>query len=481
MSIRAYSVLRPIVAGTPEHRLPETVTENCPVQGAWEKVLVTTSARENPREGIGAVPVPVIRCDRAQVPESTTMQRRTRITIGVILGVVSGCTSHVRPAQRPSVTEARDSTPSEYVVWLGSDTIMAERFTRSAELTEGDLLHRSPKTSTVHYTIATDAAGHITHFDAVSRFGPPGSNGALEWSVTGTAVPGGFDISEHDADTTWRRVVHAPRDAVPLFDRSIGLYEIITRQLAAQGADSASVPVLDLDSLEIVRRTVRRLGKDSVVLPLFFPRGEHARVDTFGHILGVSGAATSFKWKTESAADLDIDRLGRSFLERERLHGAFGGLSSRDTARAKVGGAHISINYGRPSKRGRIIFGGVVPWNEVWRTGADLATHLTTDHDLVIGGVRVPAGTYTLYTVPAPTAWQLIINRQTGQLGLNYDRSGDLGRVEMEARIVPQLVERLTITVDSIGTARGTIHVAWDDREATVPFTVLPAPGDASP
>jgi hypothetical protein len=358
---------------------------------------------------------------------------------------------------------------------------MAERFTRSARLTEGDLLHRSPKTSTLHYAITTDGDGHITHFDAVSRSGPPGGAGDVEWSATGTAVPGGFDISEHDADTSWRRVVPAPRDAVPLFDRSIGLYEIITRQFVAQDIDSVSVPVLDLSSLEVVRRTVRRVGKDSVILPIFSPRGEHARIDAHGHILGVRGTATSFKWETESAAALDIDSLGRSFLDRERLYGAFGGLSSRDTARATVGGAHIAINYGRPSKRGRIVFGGLVLWNEVWRTGADLATQLATDHDLIVGGVRVPAGTYTLYTVPAPTAWQLIVNRQTGQLGLTYDRSADLGRVEMEARIVAQVVERLTISLDSIGPARGTIRVAWDNRIADVPFTVLPAQGHTPP
>ena len=188
------------------------------------------------------------------------------------------------------------------------------------------------------------------------------------------------------------------------------------------------------------------------------------------------------RWKTESAAEsLDVGQLGHSLFERERLYGAFGGLSSRDTARATVGGAHVTINYDRLMKRGRIIFGDVVPWSAVWRTGADLATHLTTDHDLIIGGVGVTAGTYTLYTVPAPTAWQLIVSRQAGQTGVIYDRSADVGRVEMQARTVPQIAERLTITLDSIGPARGRIRVAWDDRAADVPFTVLPAPGHTSP
>jgi hypothetical protein len=417
----------------------------------------------------------------AHVRGSATMRRAARATIGVMLGVASGCHSHVPPAQPAPVAATRTPPPPAYVVRLGSDTIMAERVTRSATLTEGDILRRAPKVSTIHYTISTDAQGYITHFSAVSQFGPPGGTGEVEWSVTGTAVPGGFDISEHNADTTWRRVVPAPRDAIPLFDRSIGLYEFFTRHLVAQGADSATVPVLDLTSLELARRTVRRLGKDSVVLPIYSPRGEHARVDALGHILGVSSTAPSSRWKTEGAGGLDVSQLGRSLFARERLYGAFGGLSSRDTTRSTVGGAHVTISYDRLLKRGRTVFGDVVPWSAVWRIGGDLATHLTTDRDLIVGGVGVSAGTYTLYSVPAPTAWQLIVSRQTGQTGVIYDRSADVGRVEMVARTVPQVAERLTITLDSIGPARGRIRVAWDDRAADVPFTVLAAPGHASP
>src|SRR5207247_3416552 len=78
-----------------------------------------------------------------------------------------------------------------------------------------------------------------------------------------------------------------------------------------------------------------------------------------------------------------------------------------------VGGAHIAVDYGRPAMRGRKIFGDIVPWNKVWRTGGNFATRFTTSADLVVGGTTIPKGAYTLWTLPASTGWKLILNKQT--------------------------------------------------------------------
>jgi hypothetical protein len=97
-------------------------------------------------------------------------------------------------------------------------------------------------------------------------------------------------------------------------------------------------------------------------------------------------------------------------------------LSPRDTARMELGaGKHLFIDYGRPSMRGRRIMGGLVPYGRVWRTGANAATTLVTDVDLTSAAVRVPRGTYTLYTLPTAGGWTLIVNRQTGQWGTQYE------------------------------------------------------------
>ncbi len=131
---------------------------------------------------------------------------------------------------------------------------------------------------------------------------------------------------------------------------------------------------------------------------------------------------------------------------------------------AKVGAATITIDYSRPSMRGRAIMGGLVPYDKVWRTGANRATHLKTDAALTIGDLAVPAGTYTLYTVPGEKGWTLIVNKQTGQWGTQYDQAQDLGRVKMTVEVLPAAVEQFTIAV----TASGTLTMEWEKTRASV-------------
>jgi len=142
--------------------------------------------------------------------------------------------------------------------------------------------------------------------------------------------------------------------------------------------------------------------------------------------------------------------------------------SPRDSARGTVGGVDVLVDYGRPSKRGRVIFAadGLVPYGRVWRTGANAATTLVTSGPLIVGGTRVPAGTYTLYTVPGPDAWQLVINKQTGQWGTEYDQSQDLARVPMRVTALGTPVEQFTIAVE--GPA---IVMRWDTVQASVALT----------
>lgn len=144
---------------------------------------------------------------------------------------------------------------------------------------------------------------------------------------------------------------------------------------------------------------------------------------------------------------------------------AQGQASPRDTTRATVGGATVMIDYGRPSKRGRVIFGGLVPYGEVWRTGANAATTMVTDKPLKIGTLAVPAGSYTLYTLPAKGSWKLIVNKQNGQWGTSYDAAQDLGRVDMTVGALPAAVEQFTIKV-----AGGSLRLEWDTTVASVPI-----------
>ena len=147
-------------------------------------------------------------------------------------------------------------------------------------------------------------------------------------------------------------------------------------------------------------------------------------------------------------------------------------LSPRDSTTQTIGVAELSVNYGRPSKRGREIFGGLVPHGVVWRTGANQATHFRTDHDLTVGTIRVPRGTYTLWTIPEKKSWTLIINRATGQWGTDYDKTQDLGRIPMKVAKLREPVEQFTIAIASAGDATGTLTMSWDTTQASVPLRV---------
>ena len=110
-----------------------------------------------------------------------------------------------------------------------------------------------------------------------------------------------------------------------------------------------------------------------------------------------------------------------------------------------IGGASLTVEYSRPAKRGREIWGGLVPYGEVWRTGANAATAFTTDRDLEIGGAEVPAGSYTLFSIFTSESAQLIINRQTGQWGTMYDEAQDLVRVNLTPETIAEPVERVPL------------------------------------
>ncbi len=146
--------------------------------------------------------------------------------------------------------------------------------------------------------------------------------------------------------------------------------------------------------------------------------------------------------------------------------------SPHETVSATIDGAKISITYGRPYARGRKIMGGLVPYGAVWRTGADEATTLVTDKALRIGSTQVPAGTYTLYTLPDEKAWRLIISRQTGQWGSDYSQATDLARVDMQVGSTSMPVEQLTLALNDTQ-AGGDLTIRWERTEAKVALSVV--------
>jgi len=137
-----------------------------------------------------------------------------------------------------------------------------------------------------------------------------------------------------------------------------------------------------------------------------------------------------------------------------------------------IGGKKITIDYYAPSMHGRKIMGALVPFDKVWCTGANWATKITSEGALEIGGLKLPAGSYSIWTLPSEKEWMLIINKKTGQFHLNYDPSQDFGRTRMNLKTLGTPVETFQIALRQDGGNQGTLAVLWETTEASIPFTV---------
>jgi hypothetical protein len=130
-------------------------------------------------------------------------------------------------------------------------------------------------------------------------------------------------------------------------------------------------------------------------------------------------------------------------------------------------GHAVTIEYNAPSARGRQVEGGLVPYGSVWRLGADSATTLTTDTEVTIGDLKVPKGVHTLYILASEGGWKLIVNKQTGQWGTDYDEAQDLGRVSLKTAKLSPAAETLRITLKP-AQAGAMLEIVWGGTRAAV-------------
>ena len=154
-------------------------------------------------------------------------------------------------------------------------------------------------------------------------------------------------------------------------------------------------------------------------------------------------------------------------------HAGQGRISPHESISGTVDGSDLAITYGRPSMRGRTIFGRLVPYGRVWCPGADEATTLDSSRPLKLGDLNVPAGPHTIWVLPTQDAWRLIVSREPSGFHTNYNPSADLGSLDMRKRSLDTPVEQLTFAISkNTSGLGGTIAMLWETTEASVTFTV---------
>ena len=158
-------------------------------------------------------------------------------------------------------------------------------------------------------------------------------------------------------------------------------------------------------------------------------------------------------------------------------------ISPHETISAVVDSNRVTITYGRPytikpgTTEVRKIWGGLVPYGKVWRTGADQATLLTTEQPIVLGGTNIPAGTYSLFTLPeADGTAKLIVNKRTGQWGIPYNEknelTNELARVDLNKDTLDKTVDQFTMAIEKNPSGGGLLKMMWENTQLSAPFTV---------
>ena len=375
-----------------------------------------------------------------------------------------------RPDDQSSILLARlPSAPDSavFVTTLGSDTLVVERVVHRPGRIDADVLSRVPRTMHTVYALELSPAGELTRYYAEVHDLRDGTVARRD-----SVVRVGDSLRIVTTTGGDRRVtsVAAPRGTLPFIDMVHWPYEVLL-QRARLGAGSMTAPLLTGNRITEFR--VERISVDSATITHPLRGTMRAQVDVLGRLVRLDASGTTRKLVLERRGWMSFDELTSRWLALDKAGRGVTALSGRAQTSAKLGAVNVSVDYGTPAARGRAIWGALVPYGKVWRTGANEATHLTVEGGtLVIGSgadtLAIPAGRYTLYSIPEAAGGTLIVNRQTGQGGTTYEVARDLGRVRLASRPLSSPVEQFTIAISGAGT-NGELRLQWSGTELFVP------------
>lgn len=364
---------------------------------------------------------------------------------------------------------AQQPASGAFVVRLGVDTMVVERYVRTADRLEAWSLNRQPATIRRHYVLTFDAKG------APARLEYEGGRADGSQPMTKVAMTLGGEtatvvLTRNGQDTTM--TIATPGGAIPSIGNSFALTEVAVARFLASKADSATIATLPLGAPRVQPQAMKRVAKNTLHVD-YFGAPWVTTVDAEGRIVSVDGSQSAGKVLVSRVKDVDVAALEQDFVARDKAGKGFGVASRADSVRATIGTASLAINYSRPARRGRQLVGGIVSLDSVWRTGANAATTFTTSSALDIGGTTVPAGSYTLWTLPTRAGWQLIVNKQTGQWGTDYHKDQDVARIPMTVhKATGAGPELFTIAIEPKDATTGTLRLTWGDIDVSVPVTV---------
>lgn len=368
-----------------------------------------------------------------------------------------------------SSDESSTENGAAFVTYLGNDTLAVEEFSQDGNEFTARVVLRSPRTTLSSYSLSLNDAGGM---ESMTRTDYPldvGFEG--EGSVVQRATKQGDSLMvEFQTDDGMQTfTMEYDSTALPFIDMLHWPYELALSRAAETGQDTLNQPLLTGSRFSDF--IIAEIDADSMTIRHPFRGVMAVDVDQNGHLEMLDAGATTRKLKVHRQPSVDFENIAQRFASADQRGNPFGELSGAESAEFSFGNTNFRVEYGSPQKRGRDLFGGIVPWGERWRTGANEATHFYTSGDLQFGDLSVPAGEYTLFTIPEQDGGTLIINRETGQNGRSYDESRDLGRVPMEISQQQDTTEAFTIRIEESEDG-GVLKLIWGQTVFSADFQI---------
>ena len=183
--------------------------------------------------------------------------------------------------------------------------------------------------------------------------------------------------------------------------------------------------------------------------------------------------AVGFICSTATFAQSQPEKKAEEICYNPNAKGDTSKRSIKSSAVGKIGEANVTINYHSPGVRKRLIWGGLVPYDEVWVTGAHNATNIEVDKSFIIGGKTIPAGKYALFTIPGNGIWTVIINKNWNQhLTDDYLEKEDIVRIKVKPVKQAKLTERLQYYIENRAANKGTVSIAWEKLKIEFPMAI---------
>jgi Protein of unknown function (DUF2911) len=372
-----------------------------------------------------------------------------------------------------------------FLTMLGSDTISIESISRQGNTLTSDEVDRFPRVRIRHTVVDLNDDGSIRHL-VMDIHTPSEPSGQRDRKVVADVADNKVHLSKTDSSGTVIRsfptggsivVAHVPQ-MYSLYE----LYFAAALKQAAASKPAAGRPEQmrqfyidrEFDRFPLGEATVNPLdgGKVEITHDWLSGTGE-AMMDSAGNLLSYSGARTTYDVQVKRLAKPpDVKGIADRFEAMETQGGNVKSLSVRDSTRAQIGNSIFTVDYGRPLLRGRTLLGDLIPYDRVWRTGANAATQFTTSTPIKLAGMQVPAGSYTLFTTPHTSGVELIVNKRTGEWGTEYNRSLNLGIARMNSEIDTATVEEFTISIKPGDSRHGTLVLEWGSFRWIAPIEV---------